>query len=84
MKDVFGDRLVRRDEDGNIVGQPSQHTDASPILLATSTIDKLPSPEELKGRILVKAKNLHVADPRPTASCSLIFDLQRQYFRCSA
>lgn len=54
MKDVFGDRLVRRDEDGNIVGQPSQHTDASPILLATSTIDKLPSPEELKGRILVK------------------------------
>ncbi|KAJ3985503.1 PLC-like phosphodiesterase [Lentinula detonsa] len=45
MKNVFKDRLVRRDQ--------------------TSTIEQLPSPEELKGRILVKAKNLHFTDYDP-------------------
>lgn len=57
MKDVFGDRLVRRDENGAIVGQPSEHcasTEGTPIMLTTSMMEKLPSPEELKGRILVK------------------------------
>ncbi|KAJ3744634.1 PLC-like phosphodiesterase [Lentinula detonsa] len=49
MKNVFKDRLVRRDQ----------------ILLSASTIEQLPSPEELKGRILVKAKNLHVTDYDP-------------------
>ncbi|KAJ3814875.1 PLC-like phosphodiesterase [Lentinula aff. lateritia] len=65
MKDVFKDRLVRRDENGAIVGmsEATQSLDrTSEVLLSASTIEKLPSPEELKGRILVKAKKLHSID----------------------
>ncbi|KAJ3834610.1 hypothetical protein F5878DRAFT_568314 [Lentinula raphanica] len=65
MKSVFQDRLVRRDETGTIVGitqtaQTSEHTlSLSEVILSSSTIEQLPSPEELKGRILVKAKKIH-------------------------
>ncbi|KAJ3900152.1 1-phosphatidylinositol-4,5-bisphosphate phosphodiesterase 1 [Lentinula edodes] len=65
MKGVFKDRLVRRDENGAIVGmsEATQSLDrTSEVLLSASTIEKLPSPEELKGRILVKAKKLHSID----------------------
>ncbi|KAJ3998199.1 hypothetical protein F5050DRAFT_1806152 [Lentinula boryana] len=67
MKNVFKDRLVRRDQSGAIIGMPqamqaSQKPDTSEVLLSASTIEQLPSPEELKGRILVKAKNLHFTD----------------------
>ncbi|KAJ3802906.1 1-phosphatidylinositol-4,5-bisphosphate phosphodiesterase 1 [Lentinula aff. detonsa] len=70
MKNVFKDRLVRRDQTGAIIGMPqamqaSDKPDTSEVLLSASTIEQLPSPEELKGRILVKAKNLHITDYDP-------------------
>ncbi|KAJ3733041.1 PLC-like phosphodiesterase [Lentinula guzmanii] len=70
MKNVFKDRLVRRDQTGAIIGMPqamqaSDKPDTSEVLLSASMIEQLPSPEELKGRILVKAKNLHFTDYDP-------------------
>ncbi|KAF9069676.1 PLC-like phosphodiesterase [Rhodocollybia butyracea] len=64
MKDVFGDRLVRRNENGAVVGhsQSKQSSNLEGGQILFTSIDKLPSPEELKGRILVKAKNVHLTD----------------------
>ncbi|KAJ4487998.1 PLC-like phosphodiesterase [Lentinula aciculospora] len=81
MKDVFKDRLVRRDENGAIVGitkaaQSSDEPLINEVLLAASIIEQLPSPEELKGRILVKTKKLHPADhkdPHPLSHSSSTF-----------
>jgi phosphatidylinositol phospholipase C, delta len=56
MKDVFGNRLVRRDETGTITGMSRsvQPPENNQVLLTESAFTELPSPEELRGRILVK------------------------------
>ncbi|KIK59879.1 hypothetical protein GYMLUDRAFT_44355 [Collybiopsis luxurians FD-317 M1] len=63
MIDVFGDRLIRRDENGVIVGAPQpSHPENGQVLLPESIIEQLPSPEQLKGKILVKTKNLLITE----------------------
>jgi phosphatidylinositol phospholipase C delta len=74
MKDVFGDRLVRRDENGAVVGHPyserslDQPSNLEGGQILFTRIDKLPSPEELKGRILVKVSLYQVVFHTLTSS----------------
>ncbi|KAF5391293.1 hypothetical protein D9757_001925 [Collybiopsis confluens] len=67
MIDVFGDRLVRRTENGSVVGV---NLESGEILLSESIIDQLPSPEELKGKILVKTKNLLLMEHKEPTSAA--------------
>ncbi|TFK38082.1 hypothetical protein BDQ12DRAFT_683948 [Crucibulum laeve] len=78
MIEVFEDALVRQPADGllDTVG-----------LISPGRIDKLPSPEDLKGRILFKTKNLHLlrrdsmdsdmsfTDPSSTSDSDVFFEV---------
>ncbi|KAJ8085018.1 hypothetical protein PM082_003795 [Marasmius tenuissimus] len=81
MREVFGDKLVTKEKEREKWQQQSSSspTAASPVdeddtemedpeLRAMSSwkIEQLPSPEELKGRILLKTKNLNLLNRKDT------------------
>ncbi|PPQ68017.1 hypothetical protein CVT24_002926 [Panaeolus cyanescens] len=65
MVEVFGDALVRSISDGPAVGQAVGGSGALDGV-STKKLEGLPSPEELKGKILFKTKNLMLQRIRPS------------------
>lgn len=74
LKSTLGNALVDSPLFGETLEEIFRHSTQQHHVVSTTKVDSLPSPEELKYRILVKAKNLYVVKQAARAGEEVVMD----------